>query len=141
VERSDAVLPDACCALSISPLLHELIERLAGLPPLYQLERPPARPVKVLLDELMQMQTEQWHLPVSGNSTLRLVADALSENPADRSTVTEWSGRVATSERTLARLVLMETGMTFGRWRQQLHIIVACGACPPGLPYKPFRKI
>lgn len=29
------------------------------------------------------------------------------------------------SERTLARLILKHTGMTFGRWRQQLHIVIA----------------
>ena len=29
------------------------------------------------------------------------------------------------SESTLARLILRETGLTFGRWRQQLHLIVA----------------
>jgi AraC-like DNA-binding protein len=81
--------------------------------------------VTVLLDELMQMQTEQLHLPVTRHSKLRLIADALMENPANRCTVAEWSERVAVSERTLTRLVLNETGMTFGRWRQQLHIIVA----------------
>jgi AraC-like DNA-binding protein len=29
------------------------------------------------------------------------------------------------SERTLARLILRETGMSFGRWRQQLGIMLA----------------
>jgi AraC-like DNA-binding protein len=29
------------------------------------------------------------------------------------------------SERSLARLVRDETGLTFGRWRQQLHLMVA----------------
>lgn len=29
------------------------------------------------------------------------------------------------SERSLARLVATETGLSFGRWRQQLHLIVA----------------
>ena len=29
------------------------------------------------------------------------------------------------SERSLARLVVNETGLTFGRWRQQLHLILA----------------
>ena len=29
------------------------------------------------------------------------------------------------SSGSLARLVLSETGLTFGRWRQQLHLIVA----------------
>jgi len=34
-------------------------------------------------------------------------------------------GGVALSESSLARLVVRETGLTFGRWRQQLHLIVA----------------
>ena len=29
------------------------------------------------------------------------------------------------SERTLARLVKQETGLTFGRWRGQLHLVLA----------------
>ncbi len=29
------------------------------------------------------------------------------------------------SKRSLARLVVRDTGLTFGRWRQQLHLIVA----------------
>jgi AraC-like DNA-binding protein len=38
------------------------------------------------------------------------------------------------SERTLARLVLNETGMTFGRWRQQLHIVIALQNLSAGVP-------
>ncbi len=33
--------------------------------------------------------------------------------------------RLALSERSLARLMLRETGLTFGRWRQQLQLIIA----------------
>ena len=29
------------------------------------------------------------------------------------------------SERSLARLIFKESGMTFGRWRRRLHIVVA----------------
>lgn len=29
------------------------------------------------------------------------------------------------SERSLARLMVAETGLSFGRWRQQFHLIVA----------------
>ena len=29
------------------------------------------------------------------------------------------------SERTLSRLLTHETGMSFGRWRQQLHVMLA----------------
>jgi AraC-like DNA-binding protein len=29
------------------------------------------------------------------------------------------------SERTLSRLITQETGMSFGRWRQQLHLMLS----------------
>ena len=47
------------------------------------------------------------------------------EDPADRGTVQIWAVRVGLSERTLARLLVQETGMSFGRWRQQLQIMLA----------------
>jgi AraC-like DNA-binding protein len=125
VEPSVTTLPGECCTLSITPLVRELVQHLASLPQTYVIDSPTGRLVGVLLDELAQMQTEQLHLPISTNPKLRQIARALISDPADRSTVAEWGTRVAMSERTLARLVLNETGMTFGRWRQQLHIVIA----------------
>ncbi len=46
-------------------------------------------------------------------------------HPDDRSTLPVWAKRLALSERSLARLMRRETGLTFGRWRQQLHLIIA----------------
>jgi AraC-like DNA-binding protein len=134
VDPGAALLPEECCTLSITPLLRELIQRLTSVPPLYPPDGPMARLVTVLLDELTQMQPERMHLPISNNPKLRQIADALMDNPADRSTMVDWSKRVAMSERTLARLVLNETGMTFGRWRQQFHIIVALQRLSAGAP-------
>jgi AraC-like DNA-binding protein len=37
------------------------------------------------------------------------------------------------SERSLARLIKAETGMSFGRWRQQLHVIVALQRLSAGM--------
>jgi AraC-like DNA-binding protein len=120
-----AGLPDECCTLAISPLLRELIQHLAQLPPLYARDGPTARLVAVLLDELARMPVEHLHVPLSGNPKLRQIAAALTRDPADRSTLAEWGRRTALGERTLARLVRSETGMSFGRWRQQLHLIIA----------------
>jgi len=118
-------LPTAGCTLKVSNLLRELVQRLAELPPLYSTEGPAARLVQVLLDELSQAATKQLHLPISANARLRRIMDGLLKNPADRSTMAEWAKRVAMSERTLARLIFTETGMTFGRWRQQFHVLTA----------------
>lgn len=125
VDMNAASVPQECCTLSITPLLHEVIHRLATLAPLHDQTGPTAHLVAVLLNELIEMPTEQLHLPVMRHSKLRAIADALLENPADRRTVAEWSEAIALGERTLMRLVVAETGMTFSRWRQQLHIIIA----------------
>lgn len=125
VDMNAASVPQECCTLSITPLLHEVIHRLATLAPLYDQTGPTTHLVAVLLNELIEMPTEQLHLPVMRHSKLRAIADALMENPADRRTVAEWSEAMALGERTLMRLVVAETGMTFSRWRQQLHIIIA----------------
>jgi AraC-like DNA-binding protein len=70
-------------------------------------------------------QNRRQHLPISSEPRLKRIAQALADGPGDRSTLAEWAGRVALSESSLARLVVKETGLTFGRWRQQLHLIVA----------------
>ena len=77
------------------------------------------------LDELAAMPQQKLSLPVSAHPKIRAMADALVSHPEDRSTFKTWAKRLALSERSLARLMLRETGLTFGRWRQQLHLIIA----------------
>jgi len=84
-----------------------------------------ARLVEVLLDHLPIEPATPLSLPISGNAALRCIIDALTDDPSDRSTLAQWARRLAMSDRTLARLVERETGLTFGRWRQQLHLIIA----------------
>jgi len=123
IEPGAADLPDRCCTFSISPLLRELIIELSD-----SVQEDAARDellTRVLLTELPRMPVQQLHLPISAEPRLRRIAEALAENPADRSTLAEWAKRVALSESSLARLVVKETGLSFGRWRQQLHLIVA----------------
>ncbi|MGH8815665.1 MAG: AraC family transcriptional regulator, partial [Achromobacter pestifer] len=118
-------LPAHCCTLAITPLVRELLVHLANLPLEDAATAPNRQLADVLVEQLTHMPTEHLHLPISQHPRLRQIADALNADPADRSTVSQWGKRVAMSERTLARLVQQEVGMSFGRWRQQLHIILA----------------
>ncbi|MGE8566851.1 MAG: AraC family transcriptional regulator [Achromobacter sp.] len=118
-------LPNECCTLAITPLVRELIVHLAALPAAEVPADANRQLADVLIEQLRHMPTERLHLPLSDHPRLREIANALNADPADRSTVAQWGKRVAMSERTLARLVQQEVGMSFGRWRQQLHIIVA----------------
>jgi AraC-like DNA-binding protein len=118
-------LPGSCCALGVTPLLRELLIRSAGLPLLYDEAGPAARMVTVLLDEIAAAQVEKLHLPMPVDKRLRDVVEQMMASPAARGTMEAWAGRAGMSGRTFARLISHETGMSFGRWRQQLGIMLA----------------
>lgn len=118
-------LPRTCCALSVTPLLRALLTRAANLPLLYEEGGANSRLVSVLLDELAVAQIEDLHLPMPNDHRLRRIIDLMMNAPADRATLAVWAKRAGLSERTLARLIHQETGMSFGRWRQQLCVMLA----------------
>jgi len=118
-------IPDKSCTLSISPLLRELIISLASQEQHYSADARTVRLVHVLIDELIHMPKEHFDFPIPADPRLNQIANQLLANPADRKTVGEWASLFAMSERTFSRLVKQEVGMTFGRWRGQLHLVMA----------------
>ena len=118
-------LPDSCCAVSVTPLLRELLTRAASLPALYEESAVNARLTGVLLDELAAAQAEDLHLPMPADPRLRRIAGEMLEAPSVRGTLQSWAKRAGMSARTLERLIGRETGMSFGRWRQQLGVVLA----------------
>jgi len=118
-------IPDKSCTLSISPLLRELIISLASKKQDYSADDATVRLAQVLIDELVRMPKEQFDFPIPAEPRLNKIAHLLLANPADRKTVGEWGSLLAMSERTFSRLVKQEVGMTFGRWRGQLHLVMA----------------
>ena len=64
-------------------------------------------------------------LPLPEDRRVRTVCEALLAEPANDDTLERWSERVNMSSRTLARQFRQETGMTFGRWREQLRLAEA----------------
>lgn len=125
IEPGAAALPQKCCTLVLSPLILELLVHLSGLAQDYPARSPIARLVGVLLEQLEQAPSEQLYLPLPASTQLRTIARRLAQAPENRRTMAEWAHQVAMSERSLARLVKRETGLTFGQWRKQWQIIVA----------------
>jgi AraC-like DNA-binding protein/quercetin dioxygenase-like cupin family protein len=125
VEPGAAPLPDRCCTLRISPMLSEMIQYLAGLPPVYEADGPTDRLAQVLLDQLCTMPREEMFLPMPEDARLRKISTAMMRDPSDRRTQTNWASELGMSERTLSRLCTSLTGLSFGRWRRQLQMIVA----------------
>lgn len=118
-------LPTQCCTLSISPLLRHLLLHVSQMPVLYDVDGADGRIATVLLDQLSAAPVEKLNFPMPVDAKLRQVAAAMMADPADRATIGEWGRRVCVAQRTLTRILQRETGMSFGRWRQQLHILIA----------------
>lgn len=125
IEPGSAVMPETCCTIAITPLVRELILHLADQGPSYPSEGKMARLASVLLEQIPDAPVEALYLPVSTHPKIKHITDALFATPGDRTTLRQWAVRLATSERSLARLVQSETGVSFGRWRQQLHLVIA----------------
>jgi AraC-like DNA-binding protein len=115
-------LPTQCAVLEISPLVRELIRKVGAQAVEYDSDGPAGRLVGVLLDELAGLPQAGFVLPLPKDRRLVTVAGALQENPGDSRTLAGWAALAGASERTLARLFLSDTGMSFGDWRQRLRL-------------------
>ncbi len=80
--KIDARLPAACCAVSVTPLLRELLFRSASLPLLYEEGGKNARLMAVLLDELADAKVEDLHLPMPTDARLRKMVNLMMASPA-----------------------------------------------------------
>lgn len=125
IEPGATVMPEKCCTVAITPVVREMICHVAKQEPTASTDGPTARLIGVLLEQLSQAPVEQLHLPMSDHPKIRRISNTLIANPGDRTTLRQWADLLAMSERSLARLVENTTGLTFGRWRQQLHLMIA----------------
>jgi AraC-like DNA-binding protein len=119
-------LYDACAVVAVDRLVAELLEVAAGFGPAYPKAGPEARLVQVLLDRLPALAVAPLlHLPRPTSAELDRVARAIAESPADPRTFEEHARVVGLGPKTAARRFLAETGLTFGRWRQQARMLSA----------------
>lgn len=123
--RAAPSLPKDCCTVSVTPLFRELLFRLATRPADYDRKGPDAKLVSVLLHELTTVSVENHGLPMPSDPRLRRLLDAMTAEPGSGATIKEWARRVGVGDRTLNRILVEETGLTFGRWRRQLHVLLA----------------
>src|SRR3954471_23756377 len=103
VQPDAATLPQECCTLSVSPMLREMILRLADVPVNSAPDDHVGRMVRVLLDELAQMPVQGLDLPASSHPKIAAITAALMAEPSDRRTLVDWAAHVAMSERSLKR--------------------------------------
>lgn len=126
IDRENSMLlPDEPFVIHSSLLLRELIVKSASFSKSYEKEGIESRLFKVMLDEIACAERRELIVPMPANPRLQWMFEHLISNPADKTSQSEWAARLALSTRSFSRIVMQELGMTFGRWRHQMHISIA----------------
>ena len=116
-------LPTECCVVNVSPLLRELIAAACELPNTYSLGGRDEHLMMLILDEIRAVSVAPLHLPEPTDPRLVQIAAAIRRHPADNRSLDAWGRKVGASSRTLARLFVAETGLTFRQWQQQARLL------------------
>lgn len=114
--------PDECNVVGVSALLRELVLHAVALGGLNQRISTHAHLTSVILDHLRTIASDAVLLPMPKDRRARRIASALEDDPADRRALPELSKGVGASRRTIERMFKLETGLSFGKWRQQLRL-------------------
>jgi len=120
-----AHLPGSCCVLGVPALLRELI--LAAV----AIRTPPAadsrdgRVMALMLDELNQQQPLPLHLPHLRHPALQPLSEQILQGQGLELELNDWAGQLGVNPKTLQRWFVRDTGMTFGKWRQQARLLTA----------------
>jgi AraC-like DNA-binding protein len=117
-----AALPASCCVVHVSPLLRELVLASVEAP---GPERRRGQLAALILSELAAATVAPLHLPEPSDPRVRRITEALRADPGDARTLAAWSRQVGASPRTLSRLFLAQTGMTFRQWQRQARLFAA----------------
>ena len=120
-----ARLPGTCCVVTVPDLLRELILKVVGFGQPYPPQGREARLVEVVLDELETIPVAPLFVHMPQDPRVAEIVRTVRADVADARSLEDWSAKVGASPRTLARIFVRETGLTFGRWRRQLRLLAA----------------
>jgi AraC-like DNA-binding protein len=127
-------LPRRCGVVRVAPLLRELVLHAVARAPLRRDAPAQRRLARVLVDQLRELPAAPLELPVPRDPRARRAALRLREEPGLRMPVHQLAREAGTSRRTLERLFRRETGLSFGRWRQQARLLHAMRRLAHGEP-------
>jgi len=118
-------LPGRSCMLHVTPLLREVMRSLAR----YGEEPPASRKVallrELLLEKIIDRPSVPIELPEPRDRRLAAICAHIQLHPDDATTLAQFAAEMGCSERTLHRLFLQETGLSFTIWRHHAKLRLA----------------
>jgi AraC-like DNA-binding protein len=118
-------LPAKCLVVNVSPLLAELILHACTFSRLSKKVAAQRRIIEIVIDQLEAAHSIPLQLPHPSDSRAMRIVQALHADPGQHRTLQRLCKDCGASKRTIERLFIAETKMTFGKWRQQLRLLHA----------------
>jgi len=125
-------LPTRCVVIQVTDLLRELVRRIIQTGPLLRTVPEHERLALVLIDELIGIRSVPLQLPLPSDPRARRIALSVRKNPSPADGLAVLCANSGASARTLERIFQRETGLTFGRWRQQARLLKALSLLAEG---------
>ena len=117
--------PAKCFVMNVSSLLRELILHACKFPKLSKKAPVQRSIIEIIVDQLEAADSIPLQLPHPTDSRAMRIVQALRADPGKQRTLGELCEDCGASKRTIERLFIAETKMTFGKWRQQLRLLHA----------------
>ncbi|AHF79247.1 AraC family transcriptional regulator (plasmid) [Sodalis praecaptivus] len=114
-----------CEALTVSPLLHQLLLASEDIPALYDEYGREGDILRLALYELRAASALPLFAPLPQDERLSLLCREFLKSPRITLPADAWADNLHCSPRTFSRLFRQQTGMSFGKWRQQACIMAA----------------
>lgn len=111
--------------ISIDALTREIILEAATFGARYRPDSAESRLIEVLHDRLRRVSAATLPIPLPRDMRTRRICEVLLAQPADGRNLKTWGRLVGASPRTLARLFVRETGMTFSTWVRHMRLSLA----------------
>ncbi|HMG32352.1 MAG TPA: helix-turn-helix transcriptional regulator [Blastocatellia bacterium] len=118
-------LPNTCFVMNVSPLLKELILHACNMQRLNKGKPMQRRVIEIIADQLKAVHSVPLQLPQPSDPRALRVVHKLLDDPAETRTLERLCRDCGASKRTIERLFITETNMTFRKWRQQLRLLHA----------------
>ncbi len=118
-------LPSKCLVMNVSSLLRELILHACKFPKLNKKAPVQRVIIEIILDQLEAAHSIPLQLPHPTDSRAMRVAQVLLADPGKQRTLETLCVDCGAGKRTIERLFITETRMTFSKWRQQLRLLHA----------------
>lgn len=127
VKTNDEVvkrLPTEPTRLMLNSMTYEMIRHFAEVRPDKVGRAHYEAIARVILEELTMARPLPFTFaPMPNHPVLRQLAEEFSAKGGIKRTNAEWADAVHMTDRTLSRLVLRETGLTFKKWRLHLSLL------------------